>query len=262
MSYLPNTNILYSIVRNVAKIYRRDFGELQSLQNSKRSINEFVQKSKSRVESLIMDELVSKYSNNGYEFISIPNISEDGSEMGTTTKNCFVVNALEGEMNFMRGIPIFCITIAHIRDHIVQNSIVYNPISDEVFIGEKGIAARYNNMRMGVSNEEKPNNSMIAIDVSLGLYDYDLDDILLKYLNSVYSIRQMGSTSLEICMVSNGALNCFVGHTRKKNLLMASLLILEESGGKINMPTAENKTQKNYFIVSNQKIYDNLITGN
>ena len=71
MSYLPNTNVLYSIVRNVAKIYRRDFGELQNLQNSKKSINEFVQKSKSKVESFIREELESKYSKNGYELIKI-----------------------------------------------------------------------------------------------------------------------------------------------------------------------------------------------
>ena len=43
MSYLPNTNVLFAIVRNVAKIYRRDFGELQNLQNSKSSKNEPLQ---------------------------------------------------------------------------------------------------------------------------------------------------------------------------------------------------------------------------
>ena len=76
MSYLPNTNVLGSIVRNVAKIYRRDFGELQHLQNSKKSINEFVQKSKSRVEFYIIDELKAKYSKNGYEFIYSSNLNE------------------------------------------------------------------------------------------------------------------------------------------------------------------------------------------
>ena len=80
MSYLPNTNVLGSIVRNVAKIYRRDFGELQHLQNSKKSINEFVQKSKSRVEFYIIDELKAKYSKNGYEIIPITNNSKNDFE--------------------------------------------------------------------------------------------------------------------------------------------------------------------------------------
>jgi myo-inositol-1(or 4)-monophosphatase len=261
MSYLPNTNVLYSIVRNVAKIYRRDFGELQNLQNSKKSINEFVQKSKSKVESYIREELESKYSKNGYEFISISDISENDFEIASFTKNSFIVNALEGEMNFMRGIPLFCITIAHIKDGIVQNSIVYNPISDEVFIGEKGISARYNNIRMTVSNEVSPDNAMIAIDERLRLFNNDIDDIILKYLNSVNSIRQIGSISLELCMVSNGALNCFIGHNESKHSIIAAALILEESGGHINLLSLKGNTQKNYFIVSNQKIYDNLIKG-
>ena len=91
----------------------------------------------------------------------------------------------------------------------VQNSIVYNPISDEVFIGEKGISARYNNKRMSVSNEVSADNTMISIDERLDLFNNNIDDILLKYLNSVNSIRQMGAISLEVCMVSNGALNRF-----------------------------------------------------
>ena len=261
MSYLPNTNVLYSIVRNVAKIYRRDFGELQNLQNSKKSINEFVQKSKSKVESFIREELESKYSKNGYELITIPDISKNDFEISAFPKNSFIINALEGEMNFKRGIPLFCITIAHIKDSIVQNSIVYNPISDEVFIGERGISARYNNIRMSVSNEISPDNAMIAIDERLGLFNNDIDDFFLKYLNSVNSIRQMGSISLEVCMVSNGALNCFIGHNDKRRSVIAALLILEESGGDINALSLKGQMGGNYFIVSNQKIYDNLIKG-
>ncbi len=261
MSYLPNTNVLYSIVRNVAKIYRRDFGELQNLQNSKKSINEFVQKSKSKVESFIREELESKYSKNGYELITIPDISKNDFEISAFPKNSFIINALEGEMNFKRGIPLFCITIAHIKDSIVQNSIVYNPISDEVFIGERGISARYNNIRMSVSNEISPDNEMIAIDERLGLFNIDIDDFFLKYLNSVNSIRQMGSISLEVCMVSNGALNCVIGHNDNRRSVIAALLILEESGGDINALSLKGKMGGNYFIVSNQKIYDNLIKG-
>ena len=86
MSYLPNTNVLYSIVRNIAKIYRRDFGELQHLLNSKKSIKEFVQKSKSRVEFYIIDELKEKYSKNGYEFISISNTSKNDFETASFQK--------------------------------------------------------------------------------------------------------------------------------------------------------------------------------
>ena len=261
MSYLPNTNVLYSIVRNIAKIYRRDFGEVQHLQNSKKSINEFVQKSKSRVEFYIIEELKEKYSKNGYEFISISNISKNDFETASFPKNSFIINALEGEMNFTRGIPLFCITIAHIKDGIVQNSIVYNPISDEVFIGEKGISARYNNKRMSVSNEVSADNAMISIDERLDLFNTNINDIFLKYLNSVNSIRQMGAISLEVCMVSNGALNCFIGHNESKNSVIAALLILEESGGEINWLSFKGKSQNNYFIVSNQKIYDNLIKG-
>ena len=71
----------------------------------------------------------------------------------------------------------------------------------------------------------------------------------------------MGAISLEVCMVSNGALNCFIGNNESKHSVIAALLILEESGGEINRLSFKGNSQKNYFIVSNQKIYDNLIKG-
>ena len=67
----PNTNILFTLVRNVARVYIRDFGELQNLQNTNRSVHDFVQKSKKRVESLILEELIEKYSNQNYEFFAL-----------------------------------------------------------------------------------------------------------------------------------------------------------------------------------------------
>ena len=57
MSYLPNSNILYSLVRNISKIYRHDFGEIQNLQKSNKSITDFTDKIKKRIESIILDYL-------------------------------------------------------------------------------------------------------------------------------------------------------------------------------------------------------------
>ena len=254
----PNTNILYALVRNVARVYIRDFGELQNLQNTNRSVNDFVQKSKKRVESIILEELTDKYSNNSYEFFSIGDSKTENQKDINDCKNCFIINALDGELNFKRTIPFFCITIAHKKDNILQNSIVYNPITDDIFIAEKGIGATHNNIRMQVSSEQKIEYSLLGIDHINNFYDHFNNENLKELLDSAIGIRSFGSSALNICSVAAGKLNAYMNYIEEPNLLDAAFLVLKESGGEYNTLQNGIKTKSNYFIVSNEKIYDNL----
>lgn len=254
----PNTNILYTLVRNVARVYIRDFGELQNLQNTNRSVNDFVQKSKKRVESMILDELTEKYSDQNYEFFSIRDEQKINQKDIDDSKNCFIVNALDGELNFKRTIPLFCISIAHKRNGILENSIVYNPITDDIFIGENGIGATHNNIRMQVSSEQKIEYCLFAIDNINDLYENFNNNNLNKLLESSIGVRSFGSISLSICMVGSGKLNAFINSPLQPHELDASLLILKESAGEFNNIEKSDFAKPNYFIVSNEKIYDNL----
>ncbi|MAU86405.1 MAG: hypothetical protein CML83_01335 [Rhodobiaceae bacterium] len=254
----PNTNILFTLLRNVARVYIRDFGELQNLQNTNRSVHDFVQKSKKRVESLILEELMEKYSNQNYEFFSINGEQKIIQKDIDDSDNCFIINALDGELNYKRTIPLFCISIAHKRNGVIENSIVYNPITDDIFIGENGIGATHNNIKMQVSSEQKIEYCLFGIDNVYEFYENFNNNNLNKLLAASTGIRSFGAISLSICMVGSGKLNVFINRLIQPHEIDASLLILKEAAGKYNYLKNPEVAKPNYFIVSNEKIYDNL----
>ena len=258
MSYLPNSNVLYSLVRNISKIYRHDFGEIQNLHKSNKSITDFTDKIKKRIESIILEELSDKYGKNGYKIIFINDHLKSDKIWDSEIKNCFIVNVLEGETNFMRAIPFFAITIAHKKNNIIQNSIICNPITDDIFIAERGIAATHNNIKMKVSDESASEKNVLILEDFL-ISARIQNTTIIEYLKSLKDIRKFGCQSLEMCMIANGIINAYIGYEKNENVISAALLALGEAGGTKNIITSSEQNSKNYFIVSNQKIYDNLL---
>src|SRR6056300_632871 len=196
MSYLPNSNVLYSLVRNISKIYRHDFGEIQNLHKSNKSITDFTDKIKKRIESIILEELSDKYGKNGYKIIFINDHLKSDKIWDLEIENCFIVNVLEGETNFMRAIPFFAITIAHKKNNIIQNSIICNPITDDIFIAERGIAATHNNVKMKVSEESASEKNVLILEDFL-ISARIQNTTIIEYLKSLKDIRKFGCQSLE-----------------------------------------------------------------
>ena len=258
MSYLPNSNVLYSLVRNISKIYRHDFGEIQNLHKSNKSITDFTDKIKKRIESIILEDLSDKYGKNGYKIIFINDYLKSDKIWASEIENCFIVNVLEGETNFMRAIPFFAITIAHKKNNIIQNSIICNPITDDIFIAEKGIAATHNNIKMKVSEESASEKNILILEDFL-ISERIQNTTVIEYLRSSEDIRKFGCQSLEMCMIADGIINAYIGYDKNENVISAALLVLRESGGVKNIINSMEQNSKNYFIVSNQKIYDNLL---
>ncbi len=258
MSYLPNSNVLYSLVRNISKIYRHDFGEIQNLHKSNKSITDFTDKIKKRIESIILEDLSDKYGKNGYKIIFINDHLKSDKIWSSEIENCFIVNVLEGETNFMRAIPFFAITIAHKKNNIIQNSIICNPITDDIFIAERGIAATHNNIKMKVSEESASEKNILILEDFL-ISERIQNTTVIEYLRSSEDIRKFGCQSLEMCMIADGIINAYIGYDKNENVISAALLVLRESGGVKNIINSMEQNSKNYFIVSNQKIYDNLL---
>ncbi|MAV99520.1 MAG: hypothetical protein CML81_06960 [Rhodobiaceae bacterium] len=258
MSYLPNSNVLYSLVRNISKIYRHDFGEIQNLHKSNKSITDFTDKIKKRIESIILEDLSDKYGKNGYKIIFINDHLKSDKIWASEIENCFIVNVLEGETNFMRAIPFFAITIAHKKNNIIQNSIICNPITDDIFIAERGIAATHNNIKMKVSEESASEKNILILEDFL-ISERIQNTTVIEYLRSSEDIRKFGCQSLEMCMIADGIINAYIGYDKNENVISAALLVLRESGGVKNIINSMEQNSKNYFIVSNQKIYDNLL---
>ena len=106
ISISANLNVMIRAAEKASKILIRDFGELEKLQVSKKGPNDFVTNSDLKVEKIIIEEL----------FKARPNYSilgeESGLEYNKDKENLWILDPIDGTINFLHGIPHFEISIA------------------------------------------------------------------------------------------------------------------------------------------------------
>src|SRR6266481_1440878 len=141
----PILNVMANAALKAARGLIRDFGEVEQLQVSMKGPADFVSAADIRAERTLKTEL--GRARPGYSFL----MEESGVEKGTDERHRWIVDPLDGTTNFLHGIPHFCISIGLERDGEMIAGVIYEPIRDEMFWGEKGQGAYVNDRRIRVS---------------------------------------------------------------------------------------------------------------
>ena len=214
-SISPNLNIMIKAAEKASKILIRDFGELEKLQVSSKGPSDFVTNSDKKVEKILIEELTK--SRKKFSIIS----EEIGEVKNSDKDNYWIIDPIDGTSNFLHGIPHFAISIALKSNKEIVSGLVFDPIKNEMFYGEKNNGAYFNNQRIRVS---KKNN------LDECLFGTNIDGVKFTNLN----VRCSGSASLDLAYVSAGRLDGFF--QKKLNIwdIAAGVLLIEEAGGKIN----------------------------
>src|SRR4029078_636430 len=147
--------------------------------------------------------------------------------------NTWIVDPLDGTTNFLHGIPQFAIAIALERSGDVVAGLGYNPVSDELFVAERGKGAFVNDRRLRVAGRKRLDDAVIACGLPhLGRGDLDLG---LKELGAVQEkvagLRRFGSAALDLAFVAAGRLDGYWERNLSPWDMAAGLLLVREAGG-------------------------------
>ena len=105
-SISANLNLMIKACEKASKILKRDFGEIENLQVSKKGPADFVTNSDLKTERIIIDELTKGRPN--FSLIS----EENGIKKNKDIENTWIIDPIDGTINFLHGIPHFAISIA------------------------------------------------------------------------------------------------------------------------------------------------------
>ena len=130
-SISANLNVMIKACEKASKILIRDFGELEKLQVSKKGPKDFVTNSDIKAEKIIIEEL--KRARPNYSIIS----EESGIEKNKDISNAWIIDPIDGTINFLHGIPHFAISIALKSNNEIVSGLIFDPIKDEMFYAEK-----------------------------------------------------------------------------------------------------------------------------
>ena len=238
-SISANLNLMIKACEKASKTLIRDFGEIEKLQVSKKGPSDFVTNSDLKTEKIIIEELTKGIPD--YSIIS----EENGEKKNKDSKNTWVIDPIDGTINFLHGIPHFATSIALKHENEIISGLIFDPIKDEMFYAEKNNGAYLNNKRIRVS---KKNNMQECLFATSGTVEKKIE----------FSYRKSGSAALDMAYIACGRYDGYF----QKNLnlwdIAAGLILVTEAGGVINkIDLKEHKDLK--IIASSPDINEKLI---
>jgi myo-inositol-1(or 4)-monophosphatase len=213
---------------------RRDFGEVEHLQVSRKGPSDFVSKADHAAERTLYDEL--KQARLDWGFL----LEEGGEIAGDPGKPRWIIDPLDGTSNFLHGIPHFAISIAAQEPKAdgsgwgdVIAAVVYQPITDETFWAEKNRGAWLKDGRLRVSGRRQLAEALVATGIPYhGHGDFaEWTKILSEVGPQVAGIRRFGSAALDLAWVAAGRYDGFWESDLSPWDTAAGCLLVREAGG-------------------------------
>jgi len=220
-------NVMIAASRKAARALKRDFGEVEKLQVSLKGPGNYVTAADKRAEETLYAEL--SKARPGYSFLG----EEGGRREGADKSHTWIVDPLDGTMNFLHGIPQFAISIALEREGTLVAGLVYNPVSDETFVAERGKGAFLNDSRIRVAARRELSTALIACGIHhVGRGDIPLNrKEIAKLQGQVAGMRAHGSAALDLAWVAAGRLDAYWERAIHAWDMAAGIVLVREAGG-------------------------------
>lgn len=224
----PNINVMTAAARKAARGLVRDFGEVEQLQVSQKGTSDFVTAADLKCEKILRQELSKARPTWGFL------LEEAGEIKGDEDAYRWIIDPLDGTTNFIHGIPHFAISIG-LQTHTgeIVAGVVYNPITDEMFVAEKGAGAFLNDRRLRTSGRKKLEDSVIATGIphkGRGEHASYLRQLSYVMANTA-GIRRFGAASLDLAYVAAGRCDAFWETGLAPWDIAAGSLLVREAGG-------------------------------
>ena len=219
--------VMVDAVRKAARGLRRDFGEVENLQVSRKGPGDFVSAADRKAEETLRDALIK--ARPGYSLV----LEENGIIEGTDKSHTWHVDPLDGTSNFLHGVPHFAISVGLEREGQIVAGVIFDPIKDELFVAERGKGAYLNNRRLRVSGRQDMADALVGYGTPyLGRGSHPR---LLRELGAVMAVaggtRRMGSAALDLAYVACGRLDGYWERDLQTYEFAAGVILVREAGG-------------------------------
>ena len=196
----PQINIITRACMKASRSLIRDFGEIENLQVSTKGPGDFVTSSDKRTEKIIIEELQKAHPD--YGIIT----EESGIINKSNTTNRWIIDPIDGTVNFLNGVPQFAISVGYEENGEIKCGVVFDPIKNEFFCAEKGNGAYLNNSRIRVSKKKVIKDALLVTGgpkFSSKIKEQIFSEFE-KISKIVPHIRRFGSAALDISYVACG----------------------------------------------------------
>ena len=252
--------VMQRAAHKAAPRLRRDFGEVEQLQVSRKGPADFVSMADKRAEQTIVEELRNARPDWGML------LEEGGAIEGNPAKPRWIVDPLDGTTNFLHGIPHFSISIAVEERRPdgraeISHGLIYQPLTDESFWAEKGRGAWLHDARLRVSARRELTDSVIGTGIPhCGRGDPALwAKIYTAVGPQVSGVRRLGSAALDLAWVAAGRFDGFWEDDLDLWDTAAGVLLVREAGGFVtDYRGADRSFERREYLAGSSAIHSKL----
>jgi myo-inositol-1(or 4)-monophosphatase len=211
--------------REAGVLARDEFANLDTISIEKKGLQDWVSAADRGVEKLLKDRLLTAFPDDGFL----------GEEFGGTENDgVWVVDPIDGTGNFVRGIPLFGISIAFWRRGRPLVGVIYDPIHDDLYSATDGGGAHKNGQPIRVREVEGLHDAIIGVGFSTKQSKDELIQAMRTFLLGGAEFRRLGAAVLCLAYVAEGRLDAFWHTCLSSWDALAGMLIVREAGGRVH----------------------------
>jgi myo-inositol-1(or 4)-monophosphatase len=248
------TDFINNTITNSGNILRSGFGSKFQIEN-KTGKNNLVTEYDYKSEKYIVDEIKKAFPTHNI-------ISEEEGSVNNNSEYDWIIDPLDGTVNYANNIPIFSVSIALRENGNLIAGAVYQPILNELFTAELGNGAKMNEEYITVSNKIEMNTSLLVTG-----FPYDINNdpknAIRSFTNIVkrgIPIRRLGSAALDLAYVACGRFEGFWEVNLNSWDVAAGILLVNEAGGKCtNYNGKDSLVEDKEILATNGKIHEEAL---
>jgi len=189
-------------------------------------------------------------------------LSEETGEIKTDSEIKWIIDPIDGTVNFANGIPLCCVSIGVEKEGQMILGAVYNPFMNELFFAQKGMGSYLNEKKISVSDKSTVIKSCLVTGFPYTYLDSPNGPIQVfeKLIRQGIPVRRLGSAAIDLCWVAAGRFDGFYEHSLQAWDSAAGFLLVEEAGGKVtDFEGNYYSPYQPHILATNGKIHDELL---
>jgi myo-inositol-1(or 4)-monophosphatase len=245
---------LINAVKGGAAELSRFFNKSFTIRN-KEGINNLVTEADHASEKAIFDIIKKEFSDHNI-------LSEESGEIIQESNFKWIIDPIDGTVNFAHGIPLCCVSIAVEKNGEVIMAAVYNPTLNELFFAEKGNGSTLNDKKIIVSQKQNVSTACLVTGFPYTYLDMPNGPLQIfeKLIRKGIPVRRLGSAATDLCWVAAGRFDGFYEHKLEAWDSAAGYLIVEEAGGKVtDFKGNKFSPYQPQIVATNGKIHDEML---
>ena len=181
---------------------------------------------------------------------------EEGVVGDQSGEHQWIVDPLDGTVNYFYGIPHFCVSIALRLHNEIMVGVIYDPLRDEMWVGQKGEVPQSNGCSIHVSDRAELAEAVISIGLAKTAETINTNfPLLQEMIHRVRKCRVFGSAALDLAYVACGRFDAYIETGISLWDIAAGWLLVENAGGTVDLRPRENMKDKYSIVASNGVIH-------